>query len=227
MSQKFNLIVADPPWSFNDNLTMSDVKRGAKSQYKSLLSKEEIWSLPISEISADDAILFLWVPSALLEDGLITLKRWGFELKQTFIWVKTKPQPEKIILAILRTIWKNISNLKFSHFREAFQNFDLNSFLSFYLGRIFRQTHEIALIGTKGKIYSYLKNHSQRSVLLASISKHSEKPEEVQNRLELLWPDAKKIELFARRDRNGWVCLGNECPSTKDEDIRVSLKKLI
>jgi N6-adenosine-specific RNA methylase IME4 len=227
MGQKFNIIVADPPWSFNDNLTMSDVKRGAKSQYKSILSKDEILSLPITNISADNAILFLWVPSALLEDGLTTMKTWGFDLKQTFVWVKTKPQPEKIILSILRTIWKDISEVKFFHFRKALQNFDLNSFLSFYLGRIFRQTHEIALIGTRGKIYSHLKNHSQRSVLLTSISKHSEKPEEIQDRLELLWPDAKKIELFARRDRNGWVCLGNECPSSKDEDIRESLKKLI
>lgn len=227
MSERFNLILADPPWSFNDNLTMSDVKRGAKSQYKSLLSKDEIVSLPVKEISANDAILFLWVPSALLLDGIEVLTAWGFDLKQTFVWVKTKSEPGKIIISGLKKAWKNISTLKFSEIKKMFANFDLNVFLSFYLGRIFRQTHEIALIGTKGKIYPFLKNHSQRSVFLGPISKHSEKPEEIQDRLELLWPNAQKIELFARRDRTGWVCLGNECPSSKDEDIRDSLKKLV
>lgn len=227
MPQKFNLIVADPPWSFDDNLTMSTVKRGAKSQYKSILSFSEICQLPISEIADQDAILFLWVPSSLLAQGLEVMRFWGFDFKQTFIWVKIKKEPEKEILSFLKKKILKLNDLKFSDLRKILSDLNLNSFLSFFMGRIFRQTHEIALVGTKGKVYQHLKNHSQRSVVLASNPRHSDKPEEPQNYLELLWPNAKKIELFARRDRDGWLCLGNECPSTKDEDIKDSLQKLL
>ena len=86
---KFNLIVADCPWSFGDTLQMSRTKRGASAQYNTL-SDFDITNLNVESIAADDAVLALWVLSSKLQVGLDTMMSWGFEQTQTFIWVKTK-----------------------------------------------------------------------------------------------------------------------------------------
>src|SRR5208282_706141 len=90
MTKQFDVIVADCPWSFTDSLKMSDVKRGAQANY-STMTISEIQRLPVKDYcSPDGAVLCLWVPSSLLQEGLDTMKAWGFRHKQTFIWVKTK-----------------------------------------------------------------------------------------------------------------------------------------
>ena len=242
---KFRVIVADPPWGdFSDKLTMSDVKRGAESVYDTL-STEELKNLPIEKIAADDAVLALWVPSALIPEGLEVMKAWGFDFKQTHIWVKVKKDPLKIIRDLLFKALKNILkepaelvpgrlqdwiyDLRALHGcvekTQAAYN-DLNCILSFGMGRLFRQTHEICLLGTRGKIYSKLRNKSQRSVHFFPVTKHSAKPEGLQDMLDIMFDNrGKKLEMFARRVRKDWICVGLECPHTLDEDIRDSLKK--
>jgi N6-adenosine-specific RNA methylase IME4 len=96
------------------------------------------------------------------------------------------------------------------------------------MGRLFRASHEIALIGINNSgIYRKLENKSQRSVSFGLNEGHSTKPEHLQDSLDIMFPGRtmNKIELFARRERNGWVCLGNEVGAR--EDIRTSLAKLI
>jgi N6-adenosine-specific RNA methylase IME4 len=200
MTYKATVIVVDCPWSFNDKLLQSNVARGAESNYP-ILTIEELKKLPIADISdPSGALLALWCPSSLLPNGLQLMDAWQFNFKQTLIWVKVK---------------KNIAKVD-----------NINNTLAFGMGRIFRQTHELCLIGTNNNgIYRKLKNRSQRSVLFSQNEKHSKKPEELQNRLEIMFPDAIKCELFARRERNGWLCLGNEVG--QKEDIRTSLQKLI
>ena len=92
MSKSFNIIVADPPWNFKDSLKMSDVARGASSNY-SVMSILDIKQLPVKDITdPNGAVLALWVPSSLLQEGLDTMNAWGFKHKQTYVWVKTKKQ---------------------------------------------------------------------------------------------------------------------------------------
>lgn len=205
---KFRVVVADPCWNFSDHLTMSDVKRGAKSNYPVLTTKE-IKKLPVKRLAAKDAILALWCPSSLIPDGLDTMKSWGFVFKQTLIWVKTKKDP--------------LSKVTREHHFTG--EGDLNDVLAFGMGRTFRQTHEVCLIGTRGRIYDKLKNKSKRSVFFHSATKHSQKPENLQDMLDEMF-GGQKLELFARRDRKGYVCCGLECPSTISEDIRDSIDRL-
>lgn len=232
---KFDVIVADPPWSFKDSLKMSSVPRGAEANY-SLLDNEEIIKLDVKSIAADDAVLALWVPSTLLQEGLDTMKAWGFEQKQTWIWVKVKNRPFSILTKTwLKNVKKHLIDedwdvLQFSDIKELFENtvskFSLDDVLAFYMGRLFRQTHEICLIGTRGKIYNKLKNKSQRSVSFDVNLKHSAKPETLQDRLEIMFLNAKYLELFARRNRKDWECAGFECPTTLNEDVRDSIIRL-
>lgn len=95
--------------------------------------------------------------------------------------------------------------------------------LAFGMGHTFRQCHEIALIGTKGKIVSTIQDKAQRSVLWHPSTRHSTKPEGLHEALEKMWPDANRLELFARRQRDGWLCLGNEVTGN---DIRLDLALL-
>jgi N6-adenosine-specific RNA methylase IME4 len=93
---KFQVIVADPPWAFKDTIKMSDVARGAQANYATM-TISQIKQLPVKGIVSDDgAVLALWVPSSLLQEGLDTMKAWGFSHKQTYVWVKTKYDPSWI-----------------------------------------------------------------------------------------------------------------------------------
>jgi len=224
---RFDLIVADPPFQFNDSLTMSDVKRSSFSQYE-VLKIKDIIALDVKSLAADNAVLALWVPSSMLADGLEAMDNWGFQQKQTWIWVKTKIDP---LYSLIKTFRKGIYNYNKLSFKdtikmvqEVVEDFDLNSVLNFNMGRNFRQTHELCLIGTRGKVSKMLKNKSQRSVFIGpALSKHSEKPEELQDRLEKMYPGVKSLELFARRQRSGWECVGLDL---NGEDVRDSIVRL-
>ena len=204
---KYSCIVSDPPWQFEDELkSMGDLtQRGAASQYP-VLSPAEIIKLPVSKIAdPEGCLLALWVPSVLLDIGLETMSSWGFNFKQTFIWVKTKSGDNAI--------------------KKIIETKDLNDSLAFGMGRLFRQSHELALIGTNNNgVYRMLTNKSQRSVLFDENKGHSIKPEGLQDRLDIMYPGAKKLEMFARRQRPGWECVGNQV--LDGEDIRDTLKRL-
>lgn len=239
MTQKFTCIVADPPYSFRDKLLQSDVARGAAANYK-LMTISDIKQLPIKDYAdPNGSILALWVPSSLLQEGLDTMKAWGFKHKQTYVWVKTKKESlgtlRKAFTKTVKTALKagNWDAFQFPEIRDLFiqtaSSFSLTDMLSFGMGRLFRQTHEICLIGTNNnKVYKSLANKSQRSVSFGENLKHSAKPEHLQDSLDIMFPGANnaKLELFSRRQRKGWWCLGNEAPMTKNEDIRDSLNKL-
>lgn len=226
---KYDLIVADPPWSFEDGLHMSSVKRGAESQY-AVLDIEAIKNLKVSELTADNAVLALWVPSSLLQEGLDTMTSWGFRQTQTHIWVKIKNNPfEKFLKAFKKrnngkVIQGILSFVKL--LASELESFDFDDILAFGMGRLFRQTHEVCLLGVKGKAYEALESKSERSVHFDTNKKHSAKPETLQTRLEKMFPKAKKLEMFARRSRAGWTCIGLECPDSLGEDIRDSLERL-
>ena len=84
---RYSVIYADPPWSFK---TYSDKgkEKSADNHYR-CMSIEDIYNLPVQNIAADDCVLFIWVTFPLLEQGLETIKRWGFTYKTCgFNWVK-------------------------------------------------------------------------------------------------------------------------------------------
>lgn len=91
---------------------------------------------------------------------------------------------------------------------------------AFGMGRLFRQCHELALVGTRGSPYAALCSRSERSVVSAVNEGHSVKPDALHESLERMFPEARKLELFARRSRAGWTCLGNEIDG---RDIREAL----
>lgn len=85
----FQTVLADPPWRFTNRTGKVAPEHRRLDRY-STLSLEEIKSLPISDVTADNAHLYLWVPNALLPDGLAVLEAWGFRYVSNIIWAKRR-----------------------------------------------------------------------------------------------------------------------------------------
>jgi N6-adenosine-specific RNA methylase IME4 len=81
--------------------------------------------------------------------------------------------------------------------------------LAFGMGRYVRHCHEVCLIASRGRGVRLIRNHSVRSVFEAPLSKHSEKPEQFYRLVETL-AEGPYVELFARKNRVGWECYGDE-----------------
>ena len=81
---KYDILYADPPWLYDSERS----QRGKAEHHYATMPTEDIMNLEVP--SADNALLFLWVTNAHLEDGLQVGKKWGFEYLTNFVWVKDK-----------------------------------------------------------------------------------------------------------------------------------------
>lgn len=82
-------------------------------------------------------------------------------------------------------------------------------------GYWFTGEHELLLLGTRGNVPAPAPGTQWRSVVTASVGEHSEKPETFHKLIEQYFPTLPKIELNARRARDGWDCWGLDAPETK------------
>lgn len=82
--RKYRVIYADPPWQYGDKQDIETLG-GAQKHYPTM-SLEDIIALPVP--SEDNAVLFLWTTSPLLEDSFKVINGWGFKYKSSFIWDK-------------------------------------------------------------------------------------------------------------------------------------------
>lgn len=87
--QKYSTIYADPPWRFQNRTGKVAPEHKRLTRYETM-DLDEIKALPVSEIAAEKSHLYLWVPNALLPDGLEVMKAWGFEYKGNIIWEKVR-----------------------------------------------------------------------------------------------------------------------------------------
>lgn len=87
--RKFNTIYADPPWQFQ-NRTGKVAPENKKLNRYPTMKLEDIKKLPVSDLTGDKAHLYLWVPNALLPDGLAVMDAWGFEYKGNIVWEKVR-----------------------------------------------------------------------------------------------------------------------------------------
>ena len=87
--RRFSTILADPPWRFLNRTGKIAPEHKRLTRYGTM-DLASIIKLPVSQISADTAHLYLWVPNALLPEGLQVLKAWGFSYKSNLIWHKIR-----------------------------------------------------------------------------------------------------------------------------------------
>jgi N6-adenosine-specific RNA methylase IME4 len=87
--RRFGAILADPPWQFQNKTGKVAPEHHRLSRYATL-TLDDIKALPVAQVAADVAHLYLWVPNALLPEGLAVLKAWGFTYKSNIVWHKVR-----------------------------------------------------------------------------------------------------------------------------------------
>ena len=168
---KYRVLYADPPWKYGDPLNISKDGLGesygpADAHYPQM-NIAELCALPIKDLAADDAALFLWTTVPLAEEAFKVVRAWGFDYKTEFVWDKVKHN----------------------------------------MGHYSSVRHEKLLLCTRG---SCLPDVSKKFDSVQSIErgKHSEKPEEFRQIIDTIYPQGPRIELFARREVEGWRMWG-------------------
>lgn len=87
--QRFQTILADPPWQFQNRTGKMAPEHKRLSRYPTL-NLEDITNLPVQELAEEPAHLYLWVPNALLPEGLKVMEAWGFQYKSNLVWHKIR-----------------------------------------------------------------------------------------------------------------------------------------
>ena len=87
--RKFSTILADPPWQFQNRTGKVAPEHKRLSRYPTL-KLQEIKDLPVEAIATERAHLYLWVPNALLPEGMQVMENWGFKYKTNLIWYKIR-----------------------------------------------------------------------------------------------------------------------------------------
>lgn len=99
IDKKYNIILADPPWHYNDKATAG--KRGVEFKYP-VMKTDDIANLPVNDYADDNCVLFLWTTFPKLFDAKQVIDKWGFKYKTiAFNWVKTYPKStEKLFMGM-------------------------------------------------------------------------------------------------------------------------------
>ena len=190
------VVYADPPWNFATRSAKGE-GRSPKNHYD-VMTLADICALPIGEIAARDAHLFMWTTGPHMVQSVELLEAWGFAYSTVaFTWVKSSSAAPS-----------NIFNPKTLHWG---------------MGYTTRANAEFVIYGRRGKpvrhpaknVHSVHVDHGciepfgHSSVHIDRVREHSRKPDEIRKRIELLAP-GPYIELFARERAEGWDAWGNQ-----------------
>ena len=179
--RRYACLLADPPWAFT-TYSGARVPQRAEEQHYPTMTLAEIAALPVEDISAPDAALFLWFTWPLLEGALDIIGKWGFAYKTcAFAWVKA-----------------DVSTI------DLFPDPKLADMT---LGYWTRSNSEVCLLATRGKPKRL--SAGVRQGIIEPRRQHSRKPECVYSRIERLVA-GPRLEMFARQQRPGWDVAGND-----------------
>lgn len=159
---------------------------GAERHYRTM-GIEDICAVPVCDLAADDAALFMWGTWPQLAEGLRVVAAWGFTYKTcAFVWLKSNRSTEIG------------QSLFFTEDADVFWG----------MGRWTRANTEICLLGIRGQPKRL--SAAVHQVIYAPIAGHSMKPPETRDRIVQLMGDLPRVELFARQTTPGWDVWGNE-----------------
>ena len=198
----FATVVADPPWDYSRKLSGGGTSgyspvhhsrggtRGAANHYVTL-SLGDLSQLPVRDVVAAQAHLYLWTTGAFIVEAHQLAEAWGFSPKGVIPWIKVK---------------KNAAR----HIEQA--DGDLHAAVRMGMGLYLRWASEYVVFGVRGKLPAL--RHDVNGVVFAERQAHSQKPEELYRLIESVSPEPR-LELFARTHRPGYVVWGNEVEGWK------------
>lgn len=168
LTGKYRIIYADPPWKYGNDMPNYFTEQ---ADHYPLMTVLEVAEMPIVDIAEDDAVLFLWVTSPILEESFQVINAWGFEYKSSFVWDKVKHN--------------------MGHYNSV--------------------RHEFLFVCTRGSCQPDVQKLFDSVQIIERSDTHSEKPEEFRQIIDTIYPHGERIELFARKQVDGWKRHGNEC----------------
>jgi N6-adenosine-specific RNA methylase IME4 len=166
MEGKYRVIYADPPWSYGNSMPEYFTEQ---ADHYPLMSIDDICELPVKDLAENNAVLFLWATSPILEKAFSVISSWGFKYKSSFVWDKIKHN--------------------MGHYNSV--------------------RHEFLLICVRGSCQPDVQKLFD-SVQSIERTEHSRKPKEFRNIIDTIYPNGKRIELFARETAENWEAWGNE-----------------
>lgn len=210
-SEKYQIISCDCPWWYADQ---RKIRKDGKTPTRGIgachhygqLKTDELCKLPIEDLAAERCHLYLWATCPLLPDALRVMEAWGFKFcTVAHVWIKMNKgawekaqQYTKIIQLITPT-------------KSAVGAF-LNGLAWYGPGYYAGSNIELVLLGRKGKPFKHAQGRKSSQIIFAPHGeKHSQKPEEMQDRIEWMYPEVgPRLELFGRRARKLWTVFGDE-----------------
>lgn len=184
----YQLVLADPAWKFASWDGVRTVPTQAADPYVTM-TVEEMSAIDVAGIVTGDALLAMWCIGSHLDVAHDLAAAWGFPTFVTdlFYWAK-----QKLVAADQVDLFTgDIAEPKIG------------------MGRHSRKQIEPCYLFGRGKGLPVCA-HDVRQMIIAPSAGHSRKPMEQYDRLERLYGDVKRIELFARNTRKGWDSWGNE-----------------
>ncbi|WP_119274049.1 MT-A70 family methyltransferase [Taklimakanibacter deserti] len=188
---RFGTILADPPWQFQNKTGKVAPEHRRLNRY-STMTLQEICDIPVSQIAAPRSHLYLWVPNALLPEGLAVMKAWGFAYKSNIVWHKVRKDGGSDGRGV-GFYFRNVTELLL--FGVKGKN-----------ARTLRPGR---------RQVNFLKNGQEDHDELFATRKreHSRKPDEQYQIIEgCSW--GPYLEMFARGTRPDWVVWGNQADDT-------------
>lgn len=194
---KYSLIYADPAWQYDNKAS-----NGAAEDHYDTMKLIDMKRLPVWELAADDAVLAMWFTGTHTREAIELAEAWGFKVRtmKGFTWVKLNQLAEQHINKVLKA----------GGVEDFYDFLDLlNIQTRMNGGNYTRANTEDLLIATRGKGLERI-SASVKQVIYSPLGQHSEKPAEARFRLEQLYGDVPRIELFSRCGAAGWDHWGNQ-----------------
>lgn len=230
MTEKFDLIHADPPWRYSDK----SKNRGGAARHYDTLTIEQLKAMNVADYAAPDSYLFLWTTGPQLKVSIELLEAWGFKYSTLgFIWAKrdknhweNAARRVRVLLrkALTASLLENplkifkvasLVNRVVKLITKELMTEAVKGFWFWGMGSHTRANGELVLIGTRGNPCKLRVDKGVHQILEDEIGEHSAKPEEVYKRLErLVSEDAKLLDIFTRMNRPRWKALGNQVDRT-------------
>lgn len=211
---QYGVIVADPPWNYNQTSTSEKLSGYSDKEYEPLTT-EDLCALgtDIRQLASSDSLLFLWTTWPFIADALHIIDAWGFKYITGLPWVKMDSYLKHPTYGV--GYWfRGCTELILVAKRGKSHRGNRKGILNFESPR-----------NTWAKKHNNQLSLVDEQVGWVSVPEgHSKKPDALQEIIEKDYP-GPYLEIFGRRAREGWTVLGDEAPED-GTDIRVSLHQL-
>lgn len=181
--KKYSIILADPPWQFNNKKTGGSMVSGAAHHYLTT-GIEGLKQIDVNSITKENAVLFMWYVGAMPQEAIDLVHAWGFTIKNMngFVWNKLTQ--------------KNKPHFGMGFYTRA----GSESVIIATKGKFKPVSHSVRAVF----------NADAQVQFEGKALVHSRKPNQVRDLIVELCGDLPRLEMFARESAKGWSVFGND-----------------